>query len=185
MKRTLCLLAFSALLASCVKPPALVVRDRAAAAAVKKVAILPFFDATFQSAFDPFYTGFGSSFIPAIMFDNKAKTILGHRYDIFGEQQSIEALKKLGVNYVHTEGAWTSVKDPDSVRWGYTVAQGVQAGKDLGVDAVLMCAQGQYFEKEGKPIQAVSVRLVSTQTGKTLYGLNATGQPGLFSKGKV
>src|SRR3989344_2818147 len=129
MKRTLCLLAFSALLASCVKPPALVVRDRAAAAAVKKVAILPFFDATFQSAFDPFYTGFGSSFAPAIMFDKKAKDILAGHYDVIGQDQTIEALKQVGVDYVHIEGTWTSIKDPDTVRWGYTVEQGVQAGK--------------------------------------------------------
>lgn len=170
---------------ACAVKPMLVIRDREAASRVKRVAILPFFDAQFQSAFDPLYTGFGKSFIPAIMFDERAQKILGQRYQIVGQPEAIEALKKAGVKYVHTEKSWSALSDPESARWGYTLEQAVKAGKALGVDAVLMCAQGQYFEKENKPVQAISVRLVSTQTGKTLYGLNATGQPGLFSKGRV
>lgn len=175
----------AAWMTGCVAKPMLVIRERELAASVKKVAILPFFDAQFQTAYDPLYNGFGSSFIPAIMFDERAKKILGKRYEIIGQEQAIESLKNQGVKYVHIGTAWTAVKDPDAIRWGYTVEQGVKAGKALGVDAVLLCAQGQYFEAENKPVQAISVRLVSTQTGKTLYGLNATGQPGLFSKGKV
>lgn len=174
-----------ALVSACGPKSLLVIRDREAAAGVKKVAILPFFDALLQSAYDPFYKGFGSSYVPAIMFDKKAMKILGKRYEITGQGQSIESLKKQGVKYVHIEGSWTKVRDPDSIRWGYTLKQGVKAGRALGVDAVLMCAQGQYFQGEKKPLQAISVRLVSTGTGKVLYGLNIVGQPGIFSKGKV
>ena len=97
----------------------------------------------------------------------------------------IEALKKEGVQYVHFEKAWTAVSDPDAIRWGYTVDQGIRAGKALGVDGLLMCAQGQYFQAENNPVQAISVRMVSARSGKTVYGLNAVGKPGLFSKGKV
>jgi hypothetical protein len=181
----LSLAVFAAFLGACAPKPILVIRDREAATSVKKVAILPFFDAQLQSAYDPLYKGLGSSFVPAIMFDEKAKKALGGRYEIVGQDQSIESLKKLGVNYVHIEKAWTSVGDPESIRWGYTPEQGVKAGRALGVDAILMCAQGQYFQGENNPVQAISVRLVSTRTGKTLYGLNAIGKPGIFSKGKV
>ena len=181
----LSLIPLSIFIGACAPKPMLVIRDREAAAAVKKVAILPCFDAQFQSAYDPFYKGFGSSFVPAVMFDERAKKILGVRYEIVGQGQSIEALKKEGVKYVHFEKAWTSVSDPESIRWGYTLDQGLKAGRALGVEGILMCAQGQYFQAENNPVQAISVRMVSARTGKTLYGLNAVGKPGLFSKGKV
>ncbi len=184
-KQVLSAIAFALLISACAPKQMLVIRDREGAAKVKKISIMPFFDAQFLSAYDPFYNGFGSSFIPAVMFDQKAKKILGARYEIVDQSLSIDALKKEGVQYKHFEKAWTSVSDPESIRWGYTLEQAIKAGKALGADAVLMCAQGQYFAGENKPIQAISVRLVSTASGKTLYGLNAIGQPGLFSKGKV
>lgn len=179
-------LACTALLSGCfaTRSP-LVIRDADTATRVKKVAVMPFLDAQFMSAFDPHYKGFGSSFVPAVMFDDMARKTLGKRYEVIGQDQSLEALKKIGVEYKHVEGAWTAVKDPDSVRWGYTVQQAAEAGRALGADAVLMCAQGQYFERQNKPVQAVSLRLVDARTGKALWGVNATGQPGLFSKGKV
>lgn len=162
----------------------LVIRDADSASRVKKVAIMPFLDAQFMSAFDPNYKGFGSSFVPAVMFDDMARKTLGKRYELVGQSESLEALKKAGVEYKHTEGAWSAVKDPESIRWGYTLDQAAEAGRELGVDAVLMCAQGQYMTRN-KPLQAVSLRLVDARTGKALWGVNATGQPGLFSKGRV
>ncbi|MFA6580154.1 MAG: hypothetical protein WCU88_13895 [Elusimicrobiota bacterium] len=184
MKRLSAVLALTALFTGCVVRPALVIRDRETAAKVKTVAIMPFFDVQYQMAFDPLYKGFGDSFIPAIMFDKNAREILGQRYQLMGQDQSVEALKKLGVEYKHTDSSWAAVKDPDSIRWGYTLAQAVQAGKDMGADAVLLCAQGQYFTGN-QPSQALVLRLVDANTGKTLLGLNATGQPGLFSKDVV
>lgn len=177
-------LAALVLASACAYKPVLVIRDRDAAAKVKTVAIMPFFDAQSQSAFDPLYKGFGNSFVPAVMFDEKAQSVLGKRYTLIGQDKSLEALKAAGTVYKHVEGAWSAVKDPDAIRWGYTVPQAVQAGKTLGADAVLMCAQGQYVEGQ-KPLQVLALRLVDVSTGKVLLGLNASGQPGLFSKGVV
>ena len=61
----------------------------------------------------------------------------------------------------------------------------MQACRALGLDAVLMCSQGQYFQGEKKPLHSISVRLVSTGSGKTLYVLTIVGHPGVFSNGKV
>lgn len=172
-------------LGGCAYKPVFVIRDADRAARAKKVAVMPFLDAQFQSAYDPHYKGFGSSFIPAVMFDDMARKTLSPRFEVIGQGKSLEALKSQGVEYKHIEGAWTAVKDPEAIRWGYTLKQAREAGKEVGADSVLMCAQGQYFMAKNKPIQALSLRLVDVKTGKTLWGINATGQPGLFSKGRV
>ncbi|MBI2070383.1 MAG: hypothetical protein HYT79_07235 [Elusimicrobia bacterium] len=172
-------------LAACAPRPLFVIRNQETAAHVKKVAIMPFLDAQFQSAYDPHYSGLGSSFVPALMFDNMAKKHLSKRFEIIGQDQSLEALKKEGVEYKHIKGAWSAVRDPESIRWGYTPSQALAAGKKLGADAILLCVQGQYFKDKKKPLQAIGLRLIDVKTGKTLWGVNATGQPGLLSKGVV
>lgn len=169
----------------CAPRPALVVRDKDAATRVKSIAIMPFFDAQMLSAIDPLYDGFGSSFIPAKMFDARAERKLGKRFELIGQVRSLEALKKVGVEYRHTAGAWSAVRDPESIRWGFTLDDAVAAGKELNADSILLCGQGQLLDKNKKPIQVVVVRLVSTASGKTLWGVNSSGQPGLFSKSKV
>ncbi|MDE2292645.1 MAG: hypothetical protein KGL53_11235, partial [Elusimicrobia bacterium] len=187
MRKTLRLAAAAGLAAAfvgCVQPPAMVIRDRADAVNVKKVAIMPFFDAQSMSAMDPTYDGMGSSFIPALQFDALAHETLSKRFELIDQKDSLKALEDAGVQFKHVTGAWSAIKDPESVRWGYTPDQAVKAAKSLGADAALLCAQGQFMQ-QNKPMQGVVVRLLDANTGKVLWGVSATAQPGLFSKDKT
>ncbi|TPW21927.1 MAG: hypothetical protein FD126_197 [Elusimicrobia bacterium] len=169
----------------CVAPGTFQLKDRGTAERVKKVAIMPFFDANLLSNFDPLYTGPGASSQPAKMFDDRARKVLGARFEIIGQEAALESLRSIGAVYRHVAGAWAAVKDPEEIRWGITPKQALEAGKALGADAVLLCAQGQYMRQKGVPVQAVSVRLLSVETGKVLWGGFSSGQPGVFSRGMV
>ncbi len=173
------------LISGCVAPGAFQIKDRDSAARVKKVAIIPFFDANLLSNFDPLYTGPGASSLPAKMFDERAQEVLGARFELIGQEAVLDSLKAVGVDYRHVTGAWAAAADPESIRWGITPKQALESGRALGADAVLLCAQGQYMRQKGAPVQAVSVRLISVETGKVLWGGYSSGQPGVFSRGMV
>ena len=171
--------------AGCTAPGNFNLKDREVASRVKRVAIMPFFDANLLSNYDPLYEGPGASVMPAKIFDEAAARELGSRFELIGQKESLEALRKVGADYRHIEGAWAAAKDPEGIRWGITPAQAVEAGKALGADAVLLCAQGQYMKQKGVPVQAVSVRLVAVASGKVLWGAHSVGEPGIFTRGKV
>lgn len=146
---------------------------------------MPFFDANLLSNFDPLYTGPGASTLPAKMFDDRARKALGGRFELIGQEATLESLKSIGVDYRHVAGSWAAVTDPEGIRWGITPKQALESGRALRADAVLLCAQGQYMRQKGVPVQAVSVRLLSVETGRVLWGGYSSGQPGAFSRGMV
>ena len=159
--------------AGCATVPArFVVRDAAAARAVKKVAVMPFFMAnTLSVDIEAPASGlFGHKPVNfARLFASEAEKALGNRYAfIYGETVENE-LKRYGhyAGYQPQGGA--------GQRTGFSVADALQAGKALGADAVML---GSYAYAENAQLkvyfnEAVSIRLLDVNTGKVLWGVSS------------
>lgn len=153
-------------------PARFAMRDAAAARAVKKVAVMPFFMAnTLSVDIEAPPAGFlgAKPYNYARVFAAEAQKSLGDRFTFISGEPVETELKRYGhyTGYVKEGGA--------RQRTGFSVPDALKAGKALGVDAVLL---GAYAYGENAQFrvyfnEALSIRLIDVNTGKVLWGVTS------------
>lgn len=154
-------------LSACGPAARFALRDPQRAPQVKKIAVLPFFNANTLSV--EFITEGESKSAFTTDFLKHAKKSLAKRYEFIAEKDVEEALKKTGSyrGWVKEEGRHQ--------RAGFTLSEALKAGEELKADAVILGAGADHENKILKKLyrSTVTVRLIDVRTGKVLWGATA------------
>lgn len=167
-----------------VKPVSLDARvngDAARLERVKRVAIMPFFNANALGSDDPdpAYKGKYADMIPSTIVYKGVKD--SARFDFIGMDAVVSALKKNGFEGVKLkEGEDVSLMkamfQPDRYRTGFTMAQALKTGRELKADALLIGGLGMVGNAPANMRYVMSLRLVDPANGAVLWG-SAKAEP--------
>lgn len=141
---------------------------------VKRVAIMPLFNASSLGTDDPdpAYKGKYKDMIPTTIVYKGVKD--SSRFQFLGMEEVISTLKKNGFEGVKLKegedvSIMTAMFHPDRYRTGYTMQQALKTGKDLNADAILIAGMGM-VGAGSKMSYVMSMRLVDPKTGDVLWG---------------
>lgn len=162
------------LFASCGPAARMAIRDQKRSTEIKKIAVLPFFNANSLSVE---FISKGDSKSPFTAdFVKEAKKRLSKRYQWVTGIGVEDALKKTGKypGWIDEEGRHQ--------RAGFTISEAIKAGKELNADAVIIGA-GAEGERRLKKLyrSTMTIRLIDVQSGKVLWGATALKKGALDS----
>ena len=177
--RLVLLVATAGSLAACMTPSPvkLKVSDTPNAAklqSVKRVAIMPLFNANALGTDDPdpSYKGKYKDMVPTTIVYKGIKD--SSRFQFIGMDEVVSTLKKNGFEGVKLKegedvSIMTAMFHPDRYRAGYSMQQALKTGKDLQADAILIAGMGM-VGAGSKMSYIISMRLVDPNTGDVLWG---------------
>ncbi len=148
---------------------------------VKRVAIMPLFNANSLGSDDPdpSYKGKYKDMIPTTIVYNGVKD--SARFAFVSMEDVVSTLKKNGFEGVKLKegedvSVMTAMFHPDAYRTGYTMQQALTTGKALKADAILIAATGM-VGSGNKMSYVMSMRLVDPRTGEVLWGAAKSEEP--------
>lgn len=140
--------------------------------AVKKVAILPFFQANAVGTDDPNYKGKYSDMMPTLLSYEGMKG--GSRFEFIPLDEVMTVLNKKGFDGIQL-GAnedvsiWKAITSPDKLRAGMTMQAALETGKELGA-TLLIGSFGMTGDAPANMRFVMAMRLVDPQTGEVIWG---------------
>ncbi len=142
---------------------------------VKRVAIMPFFNANGLGSDDPdpAYKGKYADMVPTTIIYRGVKD--STRFSFIPMDEVVSTLKKNGFEGVKLKpdedvSIMTAMFHPDRYRTGFTMQEALKTGKDLHADAILIGALGMSGNAPANMRYVMSLRLVDPATGEVIWG---------------
>jgi len=146
-----------------------------ALSSVKRVAIMPFFNANGLGSDDPdpTYKGKYADMTPTTIVYKGVKD--NARFSFVPMDEVVATLKKNGFEGIKLKpgeevSVMTAMFYPDRYRTGFTMQQALKTGMELHADAILIGALGMVGNAPANMRYVMSLRLVNPGNGQVLWG---------------